>query len=234
MRIIALVVPTFVVGLLVACSQGSSSSDLSPTPTAPGQGGITPPLYEQPLLMKDGDYWPTDVPFETVAKAGQIAASEDADKPPFDGTIAGIRLYSFSTAAMDPNVEKARCVVDRFEVSNRLDITYLPAGTWAKGPQFAGVCKDDSESFVMQQFATKHGSFEVILEFGEPAFGHDASASRVHEELIGDRAGVVIAPVTDDGFGRGWAAYVAETGLFRVDARNLPVHELVEIVGGVK
>lgn len=193
-----------------------------------------PPVYQEPLLLKDGDYWPPGISFASVASAGTGLASQDAQKPAFEGTVAGIRLYSFAHAASDPAVDRAWCVVDHFVDTDAVTISYLPGGTYANGPEYAGTCIDGRVSFVQRDFTTKHGTFEVKFYFGEPAFGHDASSDRVVQEVVDGHAAVVIRPVTDQGFGRGWAAYATRLGAMIVDGRNLPVTELTQILGGAK
>lgn len=215
---------------LSACA-GSSSTVVTQTP---GHGGITPPMYDEPVLLKEGDYLPPDFPFDEVAARGQALASADAQKPTFEGVVAGVRLYSVARASQDPSIEKKRCVVQEFREAKDLEFTYLPGGTYANGPQFAGVCAGGEIAFIMQQFSTKHGSFDIIFEYGEAALGHESPAYRVKEVTIGDHDGVVISPVVDGGFGRGWAAYATSRGILVVDGRNLPTDELVKIAGGVK
>jgi len=209
----------------------------SPNPVAtrsPGAGGVTPPMYDEPVPLTEGDYLPADFPFDEVAERGQALASADAQKPTFEGTVAGVRLYSVARAFEDPSIEKKRCVVEEFREAKELDFTYLPGGTYANGPQFAGVCAGGEIALIMQEFSTKHGSFDIIFEYGEAALGHDSPAYRVKEVTIGDHEAVVISPVVEEGFGRGWAAYATPKGILMVDGRDLPTDELVKILGGVK
>lgn len=215
---------------LSAC--GGSSGPVATQ--SPGQGGITPPMYEEPVLLTEGDYLPADFPFDQVADRGQALAAADAQKPTFEGTVAGVRLYSVARAFADPSIEKKRCVVEGFREAEGLDFAYLPGGTYANGPQFAGVCAGGEIALIMQQFTTKHGSFDIIFEYGEAALGHDAPAHRVEEVTIGGRKAVVISPVVEEGFGRGWAAYATPKGILIVDGRDLPTDELIKILGGVE
>lgn len=201
--------------------------------TEPGQGGSGPPAYDEPLLIKDGDYWPEGIDFALVAEQGTALSDEDAGKPDFEGTVAGIRLYSFATTATDPSADREWCVVDQFVESDALATDYVPSGTFANGPAYAGLCPDGSASFIQQEFTTKHGSFEVKFYYGEPAFGHDASRDRVSDQPSTAGKIVVIEPVTEEGFGRGWVARAAPDGVFIVDARNLPVSELTSILSGL-
>ena len=110
----------------------------------------------------------------------------------------------------------------------------MPGGTYANGPEFAGVCAGDETAFVMQQFTTKHGNFQIVFAYGEAAFGQDAPQERIHEKKIGDHEGVVISPVVPEGFGRGWAAYATPNGIIIVDGHNLPTSELEKTAGGVE
>jgi len=193
-----------------------------------------PPTYGEPVLIKGGDYWPEGFSFASVADKGTALAAEDAKKPDFEGTIAGVRLYSFAHALSDSAVDRKWCVVDRFVTADDVVINYVPPGTYANGPEYAGICLDGSVSFIQQDFTTKHGSFEVKFYYGEAAFGHDASADRIVEQAVDGTNAVVIKPLTEEGFGRGWVAEASGQGVFVVDGRNLPVSELTRILGGIK
>jgi hypothetical protein len=219
-------------GALAACSGG----DASPQTTTPsdGQGGDVPPTYGEPKLLVEGDYLPADFPFEDLAEQGVAAEAADAQKADFEGDVGTVRLYSFGHAASDPSVEKKQCVVERFVEADDLNFAYLPGGTYANGPEFAGVCEGGEVAFIMQQFTTKHGNFQVVFAYGEAAFGHDAPPERIQAEKIGDHEGVVISPLVPEGFGRGWASYATDKGVVIVDGHNLPTDELVKIAGGVE
>ncbi len=221
---------TIIVAIAIAACGGSSASTPTPSSTG-GVGGGSVPTYKDPQLLKDGDYWPSDLPFASVAAQGQARASQDAAKPVFEGNVAGIRLYSFAHAASDPSVDRKWCVVGNFVENNSLTIGYLPGGTYANGPEYAGVCPDGSISFVERSFTTKHGSFDVVYYSGEPAFGIDASADRVGQQAVSGVDGIVVQPVGPNGFGRGWAALATPHGVLIVDGRNLPVDELSKILG---
>jgi hypothetical protein len=223
-----------VLAALAAANCGSgSTTPTSTTSFTPGQGGGAVPTYADPVLLKDGDYWPSDVPFASVAAAGAVLASQDAQKPAFEGAVAGIRLYSFAHASADPTVDRKWCVVGNFVTNDSLSIGYLPGGTFANGPEYAGICPDGSISFVEREFTTKHGSFDVMFYNGEAAFGHDASVDRVTQQSFNGTNGILISPVGPAGFGRGWAAVRTAHGVVIVDGRNLPADELSKILGGV-
>lgn len=220
-----------VLGVLAACGGGDAASDALPSN---GQGGGMPPMYDEPVLLVDGDYLPADFPFDALAEEGVAASAADAQKTDFTGTVAAVRLYSFEDTFNDPSVEKKQCVVHEFREVADLQFSYLPGGTYANGPGFAGVCEGNEVAFIMQQFTTKHGNFQIVFAYGEAAFGHDAPSDRVRAEKIGDHDGVVISPVVPEGFGRGWAAYATEKGILMVDGHNLPASELIKTAGGVE
>lgn len=221
--------------LVAAVALSACGGSPSPTPTpSPGQGGITAPYYDEPILLTEGDYLPADFPFDEIAARGQALEEADAQKPTFEGIVAGVRLYSVARSFEDPSIEKKWCVVQEFREANDLEFTYLPGGTFANGPQFAGVCAGGEVPLIMQEFSTKHGDFDIVFLYGEAALGHESPAYRVKEVTIGDHDAVVISPVIEEGFGRGWVAYATPKGMVVVDGRNLPTEELVKIAGGVK
>ena len=218
------------VAVLGACG-GSSAPAVT---RSPGQGGITPPMYDEPVLLTEGDYLPPDFPFDEIADQGQALAYADAQKPTLEGIIAGVRLYSVARSFEDPSIEKKRCVVEEFREAKDLEFTYLPGGTYANGPQYAGICAGGEVALIMREFSTKHGSFDIVFEYGEAALGHDSPAERVKEVTIGDHDAVVISPVMEEGFGRGWVSYATANGILTMDGRNLPTDELVKMAGGVQ
>lgn len=192
-------------------------------------GGGHPPSYLEALPLTTGDYLPADFDADDIWRRGLEAAEEDARKPQFDGIVNGFRVYSLERVIQDSSVEKSRCRVSEFVESGQIVISYVPPGSFASSPVFRGVCPDGSTSFVMQSFFTKHGTFDVIYSPGEPAFETDASADRVRP--LGD-AGVVIEPLTEEGFGRSWVARATNAGFFLVDAEGLPLDESLKVLDG--
>lgn len=198
-------------------------------------GGDGPPLYSELLQLVPGEYVSPAGDPQAEAR-GLSALRAEAGKAQFDGFINGIRLYSFQRAAADPSVSRQACEgeVQEFRPFEGLTFGYLPPGTLARGPQYVVICDDGSRAGYGQQFATLNTDFDVTLGFGELAFGHDATADRVRAATVAGRPGVVIAPLTEEGFGRAWVAVPLSGGLLVVDARNMPLDEVLKIAGGVK
>jgi hypothetical protein len=196
-------------------------------------GGGSPPYYVEPLRLVPGDYVPPWANPEAIER-GLAAATLEKQKPQFTGTVGEFRVYGFEQAIGDPAVEKKRCMVGKFPPAADLKFSYLPPGTFARSPQFAGVCPDGSAAFVMQSFITGHTSFDVLYEPGERAFGHDASAERVSAATIASRPAVMIRPLTEEGFGRSWVAVTTDGGFIVVDARDFPLSETIKIAEGVE
>lgn len=217
--------------------ESPTASAAEETPALPASaeiGGGAPPYYLEPILLVPGDYVDSSFPFEAVAERGLAVAEAEKDKPKFQGMVNGFRLYSFERAFEDPSVEKNSCVAVEFPLTDELKFNYLPPGTFARSPQFAGKCSDGSTAFVMQSFVTKHGTFDISYQPGERAFGHDASAERVSATTVAGRPGVIIRPLVEEGFGQSWVAFATGNGFIVVDARNLPLSETLKIAEGVK
>ncbi len=225
------------VGILASCGDAQEaprSGVTAPLEAATARGGITPPHYEEPVLLRDGDYLPHVVSpeeFDEIWQRGVAAEEADSQKPDFEGVVARIELYSISSADRAPK----QCAVEKLVEAETLKVNYLPPGTYANGPQFAGICPDGSTSFVMREFSTRHGSFDVIFDYGEPVILHDASAERVTTQPLDGITAVVISPILpEEGFGRGWAAYATPRGVMVVRASMLPVNEMIKILEGIE
>lgn len=201
----------------------------------PAGGSHDPPRYDEPVQLTDGDYMPPSFPYQQVAEEGIARLEEEkAAYPVFEGTVNGVRLYSFEHSFADPSVEKRRCKRASFEPLDMLKLDYLPPGTFADTPVFAGLCEDGSVGIVMQSLTTHHATFDVIYEPGEAAFGHDAPADRVSTATVAGRHAVIVHPIMEEGFGRSWIGAATENGLLLVDARDLPVEQTLKIAEGVQ
>jgi len=194
-------------------------------------GGGGPASYLEPVPIVPGDYVP---PWEEAGamERGIAAVNADSQKGQFfTGTVGEFRLYGFDQPF---SVEKKGCVAVDFPLVDTLKFNYLPPGTKARSPQYAGVCADGSVGFVLQEFTTRNTSFDIAYEPGERAFGHEASAERISATTIGGRPAVVIQPSTEEGYGRSCAAIATDNGFIIVDAHELPLSETIKIAEGVE
>ena len=222
-------------GAFVACGGGTPDRQPVKEPRIIGGGGAEP-FYEEPLLLVPGEYVPPWQANGTIESEAALEAAASR-KPQLSGTVNGFRLYGFKATFSNPGIEKKRCAggkIDRFELASEMAFDYLPPGTSAITPQFAGVCPDGATAFVMQELTTSNTSFDVIYEAGARAFAHDASADRVTAATVGGRRAVVVRPLTEDGLGRSWVAVATPSGLFLIDARRLPLDQTLKIAEGIR
>lgn len=220
-----------VAAVVITTGAWPTGGDNAQTPGGQIVGGGGPPSYLEPVPIVPGDYVP---PWEQAAamERGIAAVNADSQKAQFfTGTVGEFRLYGFDQPF---SVEKKRCVAVEFPLVDRLKFNYLPPGTKARSPQYAGVCADGSVGFVLQEFTTRNTSFDIAYEPGERAFGHEASAERISATTIGGRPAVVIQPSTEEGYGRSWAAVATDNGFIIVDAHELPLSETIKIAEGVE
>ena len=235
--LLAIVLAAIVVALLFVF--GPLKNDGGQPSTVEGQiagGGETPPYYLEPVPLTSGDYISSSFPFEAVAEKGLALEEAEREKPQFEGTINGFRIYSIEHAMEDPSVRKEECVVARFELTSQMTFGYLPPGTFARSPQYAGICPDGSISWILQEFLTKHGSFDIGYQAGERAFGYAASSGRVQAAEVGGQPAVIIRPLIPEGFGQFGVAVATENGFIIVDVRatGLPLSEIMKIAEGVQ
>jgi hypothetical protein len=171
--------------------------------------------------------------FEEGLAANQV----DSAKPQFNGSVAGIRLYSFDGVARGTAAGKVVCgggQIKEFRDVKNLSFEYLPPGTYTLGPQSAAICEDGSIASFGQQFSTDTTTFDIWYTAGERAFGHDAPEDRISAGKVNGRDAVIIRPITDAGFGRTWIAEATDNGLLIVDAREMPLTEVQKIAEGVE
>jgi hypothetical protein len=187
-------------------------------PLVPGDF-LTPAKYSPPEQLASQDLLAYE---ETVLAVDQAL-------PQFEGEVAGIRLYSYKHAFEDPSVDKKWCVAQEFPLAEELSFDYLPPGTYAEGPQFAGTCADGSISFVMRMFL----DFDIIYYPGERALGHDASAGRVTTGVIQGKEAVIIVPLLEHALRRMWVGFPTENGFIAVDS-FLPLTETLKVAEGVR
>lgn len=223
----ALVIGLLLVVGVIACGDGQDS------PTAQA-GGHNPPSYKEPVRLTEGDYMPPDFDWVAFGERGMRAVAEAEGEQPFEGDIAGFRLYTAASISADPSVERRSCRVETFVEVERLKIEYLPPGTSAFGPQYAGVCGDGSIPWLGREFSGAHGSFDVFYVAGEPAFEHDAPARLIRQSEINDRPALVIEPPLAEGFGRSWVAIQFTGGFVLIDSRDMPMEQTLKIAEGVK
>lgn len=81
-----------------------------------------------------------------------------------------------------------------------MSLTYLPPGTFARTPQYAGRCDDGSVAFVAQNFVGNAFTLSIVYQPGDPAVETDASGDRISEGTVAGRPAVIIDPVTPEGF----------------------------------
>jgi hypothetical protein len=226
-------------------NDGDSAADLPPaTPSAAdgesgsggGGGGDGPFLYPQPEQVAPGHReWPLSS-MEARQRGGE-AFNAAKDKPQFEGVVNGIRLWSFEHAFRDASVERKVCGGGEFaegRVVDRLTFDYLPPGTSAFGPQSEGICEDGSVEGTGQMFVADVPTFTIYYQPGERAFGQDAAADRIEPATVQGQPGVIIRPLTEEGFGRTWVAFATPNGMIVVEASDMPLDEALKIAEGVR
>lgn len=140
----------------------------------------------------------------------------------------------WENAAADPSLEQKECVSERFPEVDELEFTYLPPGTSALTPQYAGICADGSTAWIVQELAYLYGAITIGYETGEHAIGTDATAERVSEATIAGQPGVIIEPIIEEGNGQSIVAFPMGKGFVVVGAEGLPISETVKVTEGVK
>jgi hypothetical protein len=210
-------------------SQGDSAIDTASRITG---GGAEEPVYEVPVRVTEGEYRPPVANEEAFAR-GLAAAQAAEGKPAFTGVVNGFQVYPTSEVAR----YRRYCgggVLQEFPLVDTLTFTYLPPGTFARTPQYAGKCADGSVPFVAQNFVGGAFTLSVVYQPGEPVVDTDASADRVSAGTAGGRPGIVIRPVTPEGFGISTVAFATTKGFIVVRAQNLPLSETQKIAEGVQ
>jgi hypothetical protein len=196
-------------------------------------GGGAPPEYLEAVPLVPGDYKPPSASTETHIKFTEALAAEGRS-PKFSGVVNGFRVYGWADAEGEPSLLQKECVSVQFREVSVFEFTYLPAGTKARSPQYAGVCADGSTAWVTQDFVYGYGTFSVGYELGEKAIGHEAAAERVTSASIAGQPGVIIRPLIDEGNGQSIVAFRLDKGFIVVGAVNLPLLETLTIAEGIR
>jgi hypothetical protein len=191
-------------------------------------------MYDEPVPVEPGEYEsPGGRP--EAAQRGMEAYAAEKDEPRFAGVLNGIELGDW--ARLD-EVIREHCrggglSADLKEVSG-LSYGYLPPGTAAWGPQVARYCENGDLSSVSQEFLVTNASFVIRYKAGKPFVAHDAPERRVAAASLDGNRAVVIRPITEEGFGRSWVAFLAGDGLIEVEGRDLPVEQTMKIAEAIK
>jgi len=188
---------------------------------------------------KSGD---ATAPQTTRLTSTPSTISDDAPTEPltanavFAGELNGIHLYSFDDVASGVESWPSLCSSGAARTEPRdadeLTFRYLPPGAVTLGGQTAVVCEDGRVASFGQQFSAGGGTFDIWYAAGERTLGHDAPAERISAEEINGMEAVVIRP-GDGLLPRGWIAMVTPGGLLTLDARGLPLEEMVRIAEGI-
>jgi hypothetical protein len=168
---------------------------------------------------------------------GAEAFNAAKGKPQFEGVVNGIRLWSFEHAYADSSVERKLCGGGEYvdgRVVERLTFEYLPPGTAAFGPQGEGVCEEGTVEGPGQMFVADVPTFTIYYQPGERAFGQDATTDQVEAATVQGQPGVIIKPLTEEGFGRTWVAFATKNGMIVVEASEMPLDEALKIAEGVR
>ena len=218
------------VTIFVAGEGACGGADSEPA-SEEGQHGDAPPLYTKPVPLVPGEY---TSPAGIGSALEDAIAAQKADEQiqKFEGTINDVR-------ALPPGKPGNRDACGGDDIAEFLDSTYLefaylPPGTAALGPQYAAVCPDGSVASYGQELIGLNYRLTIQYLVGEREFTHDASVNRVSAGEVAGGPGVIIAPVTPDGFGRSWIAYATTGGMVLVAASDLPLTESMKVTEGVK
>jgi hypothetical protein len=208
--------------------------DVSDDSAASEAHGSFFPLYDEPLKIVPGEYSVADdlvdVPLGTPVSTVTSGV--------FEVKVNGVRLFSIQNQRGFHDYVKACSGEDYagFIEYEGLSFAYLPPGTWALGPQHAAVCPDGSIATIGQLFDSGSiASFDIWYQAGRSALQHDAPGARVFRLVMADgREGVLVAPLSDRFASRSWVAWPEGRGIITVDARDMPLSEVLRIAEGVR
>jgi len=230
----ALVVVAFFTGCDGSSEDGATvTTGVGETPAASfaARGG-SPPEYTTPVRLMPGDYVPPSASKE--ARAKWLAALDSSKSlPQFSGTVNNFRVFSYQAESQDPSQGQKECVAVEFAEVDLFKPTYLPAGTFARSPQYSGICADGSTAWVNQDFGYGYGIFSIGYELGERAVGTDATEDRVKAGTIAGQPALLIEPLIKEGNGQSIVAFPLGKGFIVIGAEYLPINETVKIAEGV-
>lgn len=208
-------------------------------------GGNGPPPREEPHRVTPGEYRAPVFTAPGAEERGQRAQAADLARPPFEGVVNGIYLWS-ETPPADPSLGAKPCPDDRTRQVPESEQSaspyyvevpsYLPPGAYEVQEPEMLACDTGQVVHVGRVVELRPSGIEIGVsrEVGRWAapIGH-AHASRVEEGAVGGKPAAFVRPVTKEGFGTSWIYIREDFGVTGVTAFDLPFEELLEVAEAV-
>ena len=199
-----------------------------------GGGGPVPPVLTR---LTEGDWVPPATASDALKK-GAEALQAEIKKPVFEGEFNGFLFGAYARERPRPfhclSNDTRRLTGDEAKAVSPLKLGYLPPNTWEE-IVVAGVCPDGVanvvayELLVAQQYRLPMNYFRS----NEAVIHIDASRERVEATTVNGRPGVVVRPLTPEGYGQWAVAFKTDDGYVEVLAQNIPLEEVIKVAEGV-
>lgn len=205
-------------------------------PTVPAGVGSGPGYYETPVPVSEGEWTPPVFAEEGAFERGWAAEEEEAARPEFHGTVNDFAFLPDGDPALR-SIIHCDITTSKEAASDTplpYEITYLPPGTAEEGPPYVLLCPDGLIGRAARFFTVQGATLAVSYFSGEPVIDSFSSADRVEGAIIQGRPGVVVRPLTPEGYGSGLVGFRLEEGFITVRGRHLPLDELMKVAEGIE
>lgn len=241
-RLVAVAAALVLAGSAVTLATRREPARTSTRETSVG-GDVRP--YDSPRRVTPGEYRPPVIFASGADERGQQAQKEDRAKPPFEGSVNGIYLWS-SHPPNDPALGKRPCPLSEAQPLPEEDHqnrelyipvpSYLPPGAYEYTPPQMLVCADGKVTHVGRDFQLQPYGGDIGIsrvpgllaaEIGE------AGSNRVSPGSVNGKPAAFVRPLSDEGFGNGWIVVRESFGLTQISTSDLPFSELLKVAKAV-
>jgi len=213
----------------------------------PRTGG-GPYSFFEPRRVSPGIWFPPASDPEAQAR-GEAAAAADVRKPRFIGTLNGFPFIDPSEQAEipDPCAGRKLTFIEDDLDAIPFELTYLPPDTFEYQPPYVTTCQDGQREIILnavREFengrliegeANLGAPFTVTYSDMEPVVLSIAPASRVGATTVNGHPGVIIRPVTPEGYAEGMVVFKRDDGgTVEIRGTYMPMDELLKIAEGVR
>ena len=198
-----------------------------------GGGGPVPPVLTR---LTEGD-WVPPATSPDVFERGEAALRAEIKKPVFEGEFNGFLFGASARERLMPfhclSNDTRRLTGDEAKAVSSLKLGYLPPNTWEE-IVVAGVCPDGVANVVAYELrVAQYYRISVNYFRGNAAIGIDASKERIEATTVDARPGILVRPLTPEGYGLSAVAFKTDEGYVHVYGDDIPLEEVIKVAEGV-
>jgi len=199
-----------------------------------GGGGPAPPVLTR---LTEGD-WVPPATSPDVFERSEAALQAEIKKPVFEGEFNGFLFGAYARERPRPfhclSNDTRRLTGDEAKAASPLKLGYLPPNTWEE-IVVAYVCPDGVANVVAYELLVAQ-YYQISVNYfrsTEAVLVISTSSERVEATTVNGHPGVVVRPVTPEGYGRSAVAFKTDEGYVHVYGADIPLEEVIKVAEGV-